>query len=273
MTNRRATHQEITTASVTIPAATSATVDGAARIDIAPDVGDGSDIDLIVTRLAAQGIIPTDLTIVAAGSVHRSATIPLPPSLQAEVNIPGATSKGVTLTVRNRRQADVTLVIEYRGRAKVTTTTLATGTITVPLPDAGARPAFYDRDAVAASIAYSATAVAEHTGGTVRATYTVPAGKQAFIDGAVSWVRRRTTPAAAGLVQGSVGVFTAAGVFVTHLVFNAFVDATVNAARTVHQGSLGIAAPGQLVRITTGDASTTSSVDYEVSVKITEFTA
>ncbi|MCK9485583.1 MAG: hypothetical protein M0R73_02615 [Dehalococcoidia bacterium] len=104
---RSASHQEVLAA-----ADITAGTDTARRIVLRPLVGRGNAEYVVVTRLQAQGIRPTNLQITARDLNRNDFAVPLPPDLIVD-DLPlfGDAMEGVVLDVRNNAAKPVTLTI------------------------------------------------------------------------------------------------------------------------------------------------------------------
>lgn len=104
---RSASHQE-TLAAADISAGT----DTARQIIVRPLVGRGNAEYVVVTRLQAQGIRPSNLTITARDLNRSNFAVPLPPDLIVD-DLPlfGDAHEGVSLVVRNNAAKPVVLTI------------------------------------------------------------------------------------------------------------------------------------------------------------------
>jgi len=128
-----------------------------------------------------------------------------------------------------------------------------------------ARPEWYDRNPSQAGINYTATNVAPH-GSTVRATYTVPSGKKAFVAAAELDVRRRTAATTLGSVLAWLTFGGILGLQVLHE------NNTVDARRSIETYLGGVLFAGQSLQLSTWDASTGGAMDYVLTTIIVEFT-
>jgi len=135
---------------------------------------------------------------------------------------------------------------------------------------ASPRAEWYDRNPITKTIGYYATNVAPHSA-TVRATYTVPTGKKAFLD-LISLVLERVTVATTvGLCTIVVRYNEGTG---NWLILNArFQDNAVRASKWNNQGESGVLQASDCVDIFTSDNSTGGEMLYSACVKITEFDA
>jgi len=134
----------------------------------------------------------------------------------------------------------------------------------------GPRLEWYDRNPITRSLQYSAT-VAPHSG-TLRASYTVPTGKKAFLEALLVYIRRVTAATTAGLISDSV-FYTPSGGSGTYLLASELVDNTVNASKIVSHGLSSAVVSGDVLEVWTSDGSTGGTVGHVLTVKITEFSA
>ena len=136
---------------------------------------------------------------------------------------------------------------------------------------AAARPAYYDRNATSQTITYSAV-VAPHAD-TLRATYTTPAGKKAYVEAAAVYIRCETAPTIAGRNVGVVRITDVSA----NLIDIARID---KLSKTVASNSYAVTSTtmptiyaGETMTIRTIDFSTGGSVDYVIGAKVTQFDA
>lgn len=134
-----------------------------------------------------------------------------------------------------------------------------------------ARPTYYDRNSIEGSLNYQAYAVAPHAD-TTRWTYTVPAGKKAYVDSANAIVYRFTAATGVSLVNSRL-VITPSGGSATLIVF-AHIETNVvgDNARQNLAGSL-LLLSGSTFRGITVDSSTGGTVDYVAAAHYIEFDA
>jgi len=126
--------------------------------------------------------------------------------------------------------------------------------------------AWYDRNASQAGIYWNSVNVAPH-GSTVRATYTVPSGKKAFVCAAELDVRRRTAATTLGTV---LAWLTFAGNMALQILHE---NNTVDNRQTITCYLGGILLSGQSLQLSTWDASTGGAMDYMLTALIVEFSA
>lgn len=135
------------------------------------------------------------------------------------------------------------------------------------------RPAYYDRGAANTLLAYTATAVAPHAA-TVRATYTVPTGKRAYIDSARVEIINQTPAAGGGIAFLTVNLNSATegtNVMCGHIQDR--VGGTWATGFWVSQvvGAIGLIVAGDTVRIISSDGAATGNANYRAFSKIAEF--
>lgn len=241
---------ELSSVTVTVPAAASTTLDTARLIALVPDMGGEGGERIILERIMAQGCLPTDLTITVDGLDAASLRVPLAPDLQADLRVVGEGSKGVQITIRNLRQAAVPLTFWYRGRvsgaaagalAASKVTTLPGATITTPLPDVGGRPPYYDRAATTQQSTYANASIAVHAD-TERWTYTVPVGRKALFESAFVSAIQQTAAAAAGWAAIRIRIAT-----ITFLQADLVTGVTVGERAALTMGPVGYLPPGTVV--------------------------
>jgi len=129
-----------------------------------------------------------------------------------------------------------------------------------------ARPEWYDRNPSQAGIYYSQTNIAPH-GNTVRATYTAPSGKKAFVAAGQLDVRRRTAATTLGMVLASLTFAGTIGFQALHE------NNTVDSRRSIETSVGGVLFAGQALQLQTQDGSTGGAMDYILTALIVEFDA
>jgi hypothetical protein len=134
-----------------------------------------------------------------------------------------------------------------------------------------ARPEWWDRNPITNSIQYVATGVAPH-GATQRASYTVPAGKKAYVDMVLLTVRRDLAAGAAALAA-AYATYTPSGGTETRLFQQGDFQNTVNAGQQATITQFGFLGVGDAVKLYTLDASTGGTYTYLIGAKITEYDA
>ena len=255
---------ELASHTETIPAAASASTDTARTIILAPNLGGGGEEALLLERISAQGIIPTDIEITVESDDWDAVTVPLPPTLIADVEALGTNATGVRITVRNKRQAAVPITLWYRGRARISTVTLDGAAISTPLPDVGGRPPYYDRNPAGVSEFYNGVGIAPHAE-TQRVTYTVPTGKKALLESMFVSVAQET--AATDDLEALLYVALGSSPWVTALTFNRALDTRDNMAI----GPAGFLPPGGLIRAFSKDLKTGGTMSHRCGIRITTF--
>lgn len=138
----------------------------------------------------------------------------------------------------------------------------------VGLSKSYARPQWFDRNPLPASIGFHASAVAPH-GNTVRATYTVPASRKAWIASIFFNVVRLTVAAPAGEVILQAEAPTA-GTSAAIIVLGS--NGVGDRASDGFGQSITLLAT-QIVRVITQDTSTGGTCRYDEDVQITEYDA
>lgn len=134
---------------------------------------------------------------------------------------------------------------------------------------ATARPFYIDRNPANGSQEYSAANVAPHAA-TTRFTYTVPAGKKAYLEAATAHARIQTVaaPGARRLVSVQKSVAANMALLARRIYTNVAND-QVDAQET----QLGLLGAGESINAITEDLSTGGGVDYYISLFRTEFDA
>ena len=130
----------------------------------------------------------------------------------------------------------------------------------------GPRLEWYDRNPLSATIDYLGTAIAGHSV-TVRATYTTPTGKKAFL-GAASLQFLRVT--AAGVLGQIHTYFFAAG---SMILMAQLLDNTAGAHLEREINLNAVLLDGESISFSTFDASTGGTVNYSLGAAIMEFDA
>ena len=133
---------------------------------------------------------------------------------------------------------------------------------------ASARADMYDRNATIVGLRY--TALLSPHGATVRATYTVPAGKKAYIGFCIAYIKRWTAAFPQGFPRASCYVELLAGGsmnLVESVSPMTAVDVDVNTF-----GNTGMfALPGDVITLLTEDNSTNGTVQYLLDAAIATF--
>lgn len=132
-----------------------------------------------------------------------------------------------------------------------------------------ARPTYYDRNAIPQARSYSQGAIAPHAQ-TQRWTYTVPAGKKAFIEEIFGQVRRETAAAPVGRIDIQViyvpvtgsSMFIALPIIYTNVVGD---------QQTEFPPQLGLMVAGDLIHGDTEDTSTGGTAAFVAAIKFVEF--
>lgn len=133
------------------------------------------------------------------------------------------------------------------------------------------RPAYHDRTPVAKASNYGADGIGPH-GTTVRSTYTVPSGKKALLMGAQVNAYRATAAAPVGKVMAKLVVSPAVGGG-TNPVLRSSAGNAVGELFGDNIGEVGVFSAGDVASLTSEDASTGGTVDYRLSMNLSEFDA
>jgi len=134
-----------------------------------------------------------------------------------------------------------------------------------------ARPGWYDRNPVRLFQYYKGDGVAPHSS-TLRWTYTVPAGKKAWVELLVNRVKRSGAATTPDAVLSQI-YLTPYGGSISTLLYVFFNSNTLGAGDTIIVPASMMLGAGDVLSAYTQDASTGGLVDYLVSAKITEFDA
>lgn len=134
-----------------------------------------------------------------------------------------------------------------------------------------ARPQFYDRSAATNVLAFDQGGVAPH-GDTIRATYTVPVNKKAWMDTVFMRTERTGAAAPVAVVRVSCRYTPSGGssVLLAHILHR---DNTLAIDRTSSLTAMGYLSTGDTVALHTSDSSTGGANDYTLAAKFTEFDA
>jgi len=130
----------------------------------------------------------------------------------------------------------------------------------------GPRLEWYDRNPSSASIYWRASNIAPHSL-TTRATFTVPAGKKAFVSAAGAEVYRDGAPTTVGFAQVWIVVAANIQFSVTHR------DATLGTPQRFATSLNAVLLAGQSAQILSADASTAGTMGYCTAIVIMEFDA
>lgn len=134
-----------------------------------------------------------------------------------------------------------------------------------------ARPDFWDRNPSMSNTNFTANGIAPHVS-TVRASFTVPVKRKAWLD--MLWLRMgRSNVAGTGSFYQIVATYTPSGGPAAPLIY---IFSTSNVAGTFTETvapALGFLNTGDLLALTTVDASVGGTVDYQASQKVTSFDA
>ena len=130
----------------------------------------------------------------------------------------------------------------------------------------GPRLEWYDRNPSTDVLVYSASGVAPHAV-TVRATYTVPTGKKAWLSLITQSIFRATAATVVGKVTTWIWIAGAPASFLLHQ------DNTEAAKEHAITSAVAAVQSGQVVEIRTQDAGEGGTMDYVLSILYTEFDA
>lgn len=135
---------------------------------------------------------------------------------------------------------------------------------------AGVKRVWYDRNADSDDIAYQGANIAPHSA-TERASYTVPAGRIAFIT-FISWYAARFSAATTPALLGAYVTINRGG---GDIVIGQSADnlAAVNDTFFMHVGAQILLKAGDVIKIKTFDISTGGTVNYNMNVCISAFDA
>ena len=133
-----------------------------------------------------------------------------------------------------------------------------------------ARPAYYDRNATSSFVSYSGD-VAPH-GDTLRATFTTAAGKKAYIETGVVYIRQSS---GASVINRSLAVLRIVSGTDTNDVarIDSLSSATTSTSRTDKLAGQPTIYAGETLTIRTLDLSTGGTLDFNIGAKITSFDA
>lgn len=131
------------------------------------------------------------------------------------------------------------------------------------------RTLYYDRKPFTHTEFYSAI-VGPHLD-TNRWTYTVPAGKRAYIESAHARLVRETYPTIPSTVYASISVQPAGGIGVDLVEIDGIAMFPGDGGVADSGGQIGLLDEGDTIFATTADASTGGTVQFEVCCKLTEF--
>jgi len=133
------------------------------------------------------------------------------------------------------------------------------------------RPEWFDRNPVHRYNYYFGLSQSPHSD-TNRFTYTVPAGKKAFIELLTVFLIRDGAPTTAGWSRATLYLQPSGGTLQRCLIASIY-SASLGASDHAELGQNCLLYPGDVVTGETGDGSTGGSVTYVVAAKITEFDA
>lgn len=134
-----------------------------------------------------------------------------------------------------------------------------------------ARPYYFDRNQKTQSQVYNVQAVAPH-GQTTRFTYTVPVGRKAYIETGLCYIRRAVAATAALFAEGAITQVVDQGGG-TYLASARLVSNVIDRDMQMTANGAGLLNPGNSVSGISSDGSNGGSVDYFLSLKVTEFDA
>jgi len=135
----------------------------------------------------------------------------------------------------------------------------------------GPRLEWYDRNPYHRFQSFQNNNTAPHAI-TDRWSYTVPAGKKAFVEAGQTYARRVTAAAPVGLVQVTISI-QPSGAGVAILLVSQIITNNVGDGDHAEIGSGPVLYPGDLIKGTTYDGSTAGTINLNVTSEITEFDA
>lgn len=138
---------------------------------------------------------------------------------------------------------------------------------------ATAREAYYDRNPLTIALSSQVAATVPHSA-TVRETYTVPAGRKAYLESVQCSIVRRTAATAAGRPMAYCALIPSGQGSSTPL--QAFLDLSQNVAADRQDLTLSSSmqlGAGDRIDLATLDDSTGGTVAYFLAAKLTEFDA
>lgn len=134
-----------------------------------------------------------------------------------------------------------------------------------------ARPAYYDRNPITTMVSINLAVVAPHVL-TLRASYTVPANKKAWLDSVWLHIVRSNAAAPAGPAEIRCNeTTTVVGAQLATYVYHN--NNTVGFDVTQNLANGGFLGTGDNIQVFTIDTSTGGSCDYDMAVKATQFDA
>lgn len=133
------------------------------------------------------------------------------------------------------------------------------------------RPAWHDRNPAHIQLQWFNNNQAPHTA-TQRWTYTVPAGKKAFVEAALVYIRRSAAATTAARVQLTIGVTPSGGLDRVLLLAQILTNNIGDYDRADLGQSITLL-PGDLIDADSVDDSTGGTINYNTVAKITEFDA
>lgn len=134
-----------------------------------------------------------------------------------------------------------------------------------------ARPIYYDRNSSTKGKTYQASAVAPHTT-TTRWTYTVPAGKAAYVEALNAMIYRDVAPTVVSLAQSIIYIVSSDAVTSTVLQVRTY-SASTYVFYYGSQSNIALLKAGDQIYANTFDNSTGGAVTYTIDLKLTEFDA
>jgi len=138
-------------------------------------------------------------------------------------------------------------------------------------PTVLARPAWYDRNPLTRWQTYIGSNVGPHAE-TTRWTYTVPAGKKATVELTYLYVRRASAPTTASQISVDVKFTPSGGSAATVVRAETFTAVTTDVISITNPIAMFLGV-GDVLAVTSSDASTGGTVNYILTAKITEFDA
>jgi len=143
--------------------------------------------------------------------------------------------------------------------------------VRVGTPSAVARPDWYDRNPAMIWNTYNASGVAPHSL-TTRWTYTVPTGKKALLEQAMTYIMRSTAATTLGWASLKIWYQPSGGTN-REMVYVDLYDNTVAAKTISHFSFAMVLLAGDVLTGTSADTSTGGTCNYTLTAKATEFDA
>jgi len=134
-----------------------------------------------------------------------------------------------------------------------------------------ARPVYYDRNSATKGRTYGASGIAPHST-TVRWTYTVPAGKAAYVESLNAMVFRDGTATVANIAQMLIYIQTTDTATTIQLQVREY-KSTLYIPNITSQSNIAFIKAGDVVYAASADPSTGGTYTYTADMKLTEFDA